>query len=190
MSTIKTKFIVVSLPRTGTKSLCEMAQIMGFEVAHAPGTAYYSALATADFVADTPAFMPSLIKEALDSSDEVKFIYSAKSPRDWMLSMDKVGLSNNYNEMCRMNREDMTAHNKIDYDALYEVFSGPVAALPITMKAYRDHGTMVRTLIPADRLLVYNFSDGWAPLAEFMGVDVPDVEIPHLNQNTMFDKLS
>lgn len=40
--------------------------------------------------------------------------------------------------------------------------------------------------IPADRLLVWNVTDGWEPLCEFLGVDVPDASFPHLNDSKMF----
>lgn len=35
--------------------------------------------------------------------------------------------------------------------------------------------------IPAERLLVYQLSDGWDPLCEFLEVPVPDMEFPRIN---------
>ena len=35
--------------------------------------------------------------------------------------------------------------------------------------------------IPAERLLVYQVSDGWEPLCEFLDVPVPDMEFPRIN---------
>jgi len=35
--------------------------------------------------------------------------------------------------------------------------------------------------VPADRLLVFRASDGWAPLCEFLGVLQPDRPFPHVN---------
>ena len=34
-------------------------------------------------------------------------------------------------------------------------------------------------MIPPERLLVYNWSDGWAPLAHFLGTAIPEEEFPH-----------
>ncbi len=35
--------------------------------------------------------------------------------------------------------------------------------------------------MPADRLLVYEVRQGWAPLCEFLGVDTPPEPFPHIN---------
>ncbi|CAE7648939.1 unnamed protein product [Symbiodinium microadriaticum] len=49
------------------------------------------------------------------------------------------------------------------------------------LEAYQQHNERVQQVIPADRLLVYNFTDGWAPLAHFLGKPIPDVEFPHVD---------
>jgi hypothetical protein len=35
--------------------------------------------------------------------------------------------------------------------------------------------------IPAERLLVFQLSEGWEPLCRFLGVPVPDMEFPRIN---------
>ena len=47
--------------------------------------------------------------------------------------------------------------------------------------AYRRRGREVREAIPAERLLVFDVADGWAPLCGFLGVPVPDAPFPHRN---------
>ena len=45
----------------------------------------------------------------------------------------------------------------------------------------------MRRDVPADRLLVYEVSQGWGPLCEFLGVPVPDGKpFPHLNDTVEF----
>lgn len=39
----------------------------------------------------------------------------------------------------------------------------------------------VMAAVPAERLLVLSLEDGWAPLCEFLGVDVPEVPYPRLH---------
>ncbi len=51
---------------------------------------------------------------------------------------------------------------------------------------YRRNNAKVRETIPADRLLVFNVADGWAPLCDFLGVPVPDVAFPHKNVRREF----
>ena len=40
--------------------------------------------------------------------------------------------------------------------------------------------------VPAERLLVWNPSEGWDPLCEFLEVDVPPDPLPRLNDTTSF----
>jgi hypothetical protein len=44
----------------------------------------------------------------------------------------------------------------------------------------------VRAAIPADRLLVWQPSDGWSPLCAALGVATPDEPFPHLNDTATF----
>jgi len=39
----------------------------------------------------------------------------------------------------------------------------------------------VNSTVPVDRLLVYRVDQGWEPLCGLLGVPVPDVEFPHVN---------
>lgn len=43
---------------------------------------------------------------------------------------------------------------------------------------FREHNRIVRELVPANRLLIYRFEDGWGPLCAFLGKEVPDVPFP------------
>lgn len=47
---------------------------------------------------------------------------------------------------------------------------------------YRKHNLLVKTVVPADRLLVWNLKDGWEPLCNFLGKPVPQIPIPHDNK--------
>ncbi|MCB1907535.1 MAG: hypothetical protein KDH15_09220 [Rhodocyclaceae bacterium] len=53
-------------------------------------------------------------------------------------------------------------------------------------KAFVAHNEAVRQAIPADRLLVYQVRDGWAPLCAFLGVPVPDEPFPRSNDRAEF----
>jgi hypothetical protein len=47
--------------------------------------------------------------------------------------------------------------------------------------AYARHNAAVCRAIPADRLLVYEVTQGWTPLCEFLGVLIPDTPFPNAN---------
>jgi hypothetical protein len=50
--------------------------------------------------------------------------------------------------------------------------------------AHSEHSAMVRKLVPSDQLLQYRLEDGWEPLCRFLGVPVPDMPFPHVNDKS------
>ncbi|KAI8191147.1 hypothetical protein K4K52_006437 [Colletotrichum sp. SAR 10_76] len=53
---------------------------------------------------------------------------------------------------------------------------------------YREHYEMLRRVTPKERLLEFDLADGWGPLCEFLGKDVPKVPFPHLNEKAWLDE--
>ena len=49
---------------------------------------------------------------------------------------------------------------------------------------YEAHNDAVQRAIPAERLLVFEARDGWAPLCAFLGLPEPDGPFPHVNDST------
>jgi hypothetical protein len=46
---------------------------------------------------------------------------------------------------------------------------------------FERHNEKVRRRVPEERLLTYEVSEGWGPLCDFLGVEVPDKPFPRLN---------
>jgi hypothetical protein len=57
------------------------------------------------------------------------------------------------------------------------------AGLAAVMNRWNDE---VKSTVPADRLLVWNPSEGWEPLCEFLGVHTPQEPLPHVNDTQSF----
>jgi Sulfotransferase domain len=51
---------------------------------------------------------------------------------------------------------------------------------------FNRHNEAVKAGVPSDRLLVYDINEGWGPLCEFLGEEVPDTPLPHLNDTASF----
>ena len=49
---------------------------------------------------------------------------------------------------------------------------------------FRQHNRAIRALTPAHRLLEFRLKDGWEPLCEFLGKDVPVAPFPVKNDRT------
>ncbi|GME37266.1 hypothetical protein GTA08_BOTSDO03742 [Neofusicoccum parvum] len=55
-------------------------------------------------------------------------------------------------------------------------------------KLYEEHNKYVKSLVPAERLLVFNLKEGWAPLCAFLGKDVPLTPFPRINDSEEFQR--
>ena len=55
------------------------------------------------------------------------------------------------------------------------------------LETFSHINQQVRERVPEDRLLVYEISEGWQPLCDFLGVEPPeDTPFPHLNDTKSF----
>lgn len=54
------------------------------------------------------------------------------------------------------------------------------------IETFERHNEEVKQHVPAENLLVYEVGEGWGPLCEFLGVEVPDEPFPHLNDSEVF----
>ena len=58
------------------------------------------------------------------------------------------------------------------------------------MRSYfQEHEEEVKRTIPADRLLVFEVTQGWEPLCEFLDLPVPDIPFPHVNSRDEFGEM-
>ncbi len=65
-------------------------------------------------------------------------------------------------------------------------FKGRFTDKEFALEVFRRHNEDVKSKVPADRLLVYEIKQGWGPLCDFLGVEVPDEPMPHLNDTDSF----
>lgn len=53
---------------------------------------------------------------------------------------------------------------------------------------YQGYNDEIKRLVPADRLLVMNLKEGWGPLCDFLGKDVPNEPFPRINERAVIQK--
>lgn len=191
------KFFVVSLPRTGTKSLCKMAKICGLRIKHVPGFNYKGSLNNFDFFSDTPCYRPSFVEEMCNNDDfDANFIYIEKDFEKIFDSWNKVGLYRNYKKMYEdyVNKEkkmEMRYSMVYDVESYDESFSKTFMNEANYNDVFHKHKESIIDIIKKynKNLLVYKFSDEWKPFCDFIGCEEQTSDLPYINKNTMFEKI-
>lgn len=184
------KIFIISLPRTGTKSLTKMLMVLGYKTSHCPSIRFEWELQANENVvyADTPIYRPSLFGE-LAKNPTNKFLFIDRDIESWLKSFESQKLNNAYLDYISRPEDKLHRVSRLDRDSLVEVFQEPYYTSELAKVRFKIHREKVESLIPKEQLLVYKFSDGWKPLCDFLGKDIPDVEVPHINKDTLFEKI-
>jgi hypothetical protein len=77
--------------------------------------------------------------------------------------------------------ESMADWHAFIRDLFANTFTLDLGDQAAAIAAFEAHYAAVREAVPADRLLEWTVTDGWGPLCEALGVDVPDQPFPRLN---------
>ena len=67
-------------------------------------------------------------------------------------------------------------------ETLDELILGQDSNQERCIRTFHEHNRRVQEEVPPDRLLVFRVQEGWGPLCEFLGCEVPDEPFPHLNE--------
>lgn len=113
-----------------------------------------------------------------------RFILTVRNPETWADSFSatihQLGL-----ERDRV-RDEMRPWTDVAYRVIEKTGFRIGLDRPALLRAFEAHTEAVKATIPAERLLVYQVSDGWGPLCEFLGVPVPDAPFPRSNDRGEF----
>ena len=197
------KVICAGLSKTGTKSLANALQILGYTVYDFPEhvnihgdewRALYSGNETPDFVSmyegvDAVTDLPAAYwyEELLQAFPDAKVILTVRDNDEvWVQSWVKhLQLSRDLGMFSKLAlgffakpRKFLDLATKAD-TAVYGSVN-PTATI-LFKKKYNAHNERAKAVVPAEKLLVYNVKQGWDPLCQFLGVDVPSQEFPRKN---------
>jgi sulfotransferase family protein len=131
----------------------------------------------------TAAFFRELVK----AYPTAKFVLTVRSPESWADSFGETIY------MALAGRDQAPEDKKAWLDMAAKVIAatGFPAGLDRDglMRAFNTHNAAVKATIPADRLLVFEVKDGWAPLCAFLGKPVPHEPFPRTNNREEFWQL-
>ena len=196
--------------RTGTASLKRALEMLGFgpchhmsEVLKRPETAagWAAALGGDDTVLpwllsgyratlDLPSCL--LWRELAELYARAKVVLTVRDPHGWYRSARATIL--NQDRKARADRLAGAGGPEL-VDALTTLSSAMATRgfrrdLPEaeTIALFQRHNDSVRAGVAEGRLLVYEVAQGWAPLCEFLQVDVPRSPFPHGNDTGSFQE--
>ncbi len=115
-------------------------------------------------------------KALADYYPEAKILLTVRDSTKWFESISETILSPEFaefikdspwGEMVKKTVWDTLDHRMQDRDFM--------------VPYYDNRNAEIIKSVPADRLLVYEVKDGWGPLCEFLGVDVPQTDFPRIN---------
>jgi Sulfotransferase domain len=65
-------------------------------------------------------------------------------------------------------------------------FDGRFEDREYAIETFERHNEEVEQSVSPEKLLAYEVKEGWGPLCEFLGVEVPEKPFPHLNDSAVF----
>ncbi len=196
------KVIGAGFGRTGTLSLKQALEELGFgpcyhmiEVAkdpdhiefwvqaHREGGAKWD-LVFADYQAAVDWPSCNFWENQLECYPDAKVILSVRDPERWYASvMDTI-----YPASVAW-RKSGGAQPSMAFELIWDgVFNGRMQDKQYVIGKYLEHNQKVRDVVPQNRLLEFEPSDGWNSLCEFLGTAVPEMEYPMVNSREDFLK--
>jgi len=133
-------------------------------------------------------FMPELIA----AYPEAKVIISQRDPAKWYHSVMTTIVKERMNDKWtrRIAPFDTFFYRRF-FPMMNSLLTGVFGPAGMSDKEnainiYNDLHDEVRRLVQPERRLEYRLGDGWEPLCEFLGKDVPDIEFPFVNESESF----
>lgn len=130
-------------------------------------------------------------KELAEYYPDAKVLLSVRDYESWARSMQDTICQIYFGDSLMRHLCAARYHIDPDFAAWFDLnvdtcWKGPRGALRGTfgerkalIEAAERWNEEVKATIPPERLLIWKPQDGWEPLCEFLGVDVPDEPLPH-----------
>lgn len=136
-------------------------------------------------------------RELMDAYPDAKVLLSVRDPEKWEPSFREtiweMGHGENLLNLLSSARALVDPRWKRYVAFVERMFWSPEGSFPAggetqeqLIEAMVRHNELVKATVPADRLLVWEVTEGWEPLCEFLGVEVPDEPMPHANDRETF----
>ncbi|MEI4470829.1 sulfotransferase family protein [Frigidibacter sp. MR17.24] len=191
--------------RTGTRSLKEALEILGFGPCHhmeevfanpgqVPGWVGALSGQPTDWVALYDGYRAQVDwpgahvwRQVAAAHPQAKVIHSQRPDDSWWRSF-----STTIGKVMRISDSlALPPHIRQMFDAALPAigegtFGTRTPDRDTALATYHRRREEVLAALPPERVLVFDVAEGWGPLCGFLGVPVPDTAFPHLNERADF----
>lgn len=195
------KVIVAGAPKTGTTSMAAALRELDYKVYDSeeqmtlqaedwkkilidgedPSLHLKRMFMDVDAVTDGPGFC--FWEQLLNAFPDAVVILLDRDEDRWAKSYKlQKEVEYRYRWMARFNREMRDIYQMADKTEQISMGSEHFVEYLYRWK-FRLHNEKVRAVVPKEKLLKFSVKDGWEPLCQFLGKDVPKIPFPHVNQN-------
>ncbi len=134
----------------------------------------------ANYVACVDAPSCFLWRELMAQYPDAKVVLTVRDPERWFSSFTGLHRTTRWARPLGLVSKQIRKFLELT-DAIIERELG-IVEHDANIETFLRHNETVRAEVPADRLLVFEVSQGWAPLCEFLDVPIPAEPFPHLNE--------
>ncbi|MFI5004996.1 MAG: sulfotransferase family protein [Solirubrobacterales bacterium] len=127
----------------------------------------------------------SFWQELSAANPDALVLLSVRDPQSWYRSA-----SNTIFQVLANPPAEMAPWMETMRRLLRERFSDRLDDEGAMIDAFERHNDAVREATAPERLLEWSLGDGWEPICERLGLDVPDEDFPHANSTAEFNARS
>ncbi len=124
--------------------------------------------------------------QLLEAFPDAKVIFTDRDRDGWFESISQTIfplLSTPLDQRAPEHRPRARLMQKIVID---DAFDGRIDDRAYVLKVYEKHRKNIKKITPPEQLLIWQVSEGWAPLCRFLGVPTPAIEFPNKNSRASY----
>ena len=196
--------IGAGLPRTGTKTLKKALEILGYrkcyhmyELGIHPEHIHYWEAASegaevdwetlfAGYRATTDYPAAYHWRSLLKYYPNAVVILTVRDPAQWYRSANETVFK--IAEEIPPNNSPLAQRRRLWKRDMQKWFGEEIDNIELMLQKFEEHQKNVQNGVSAERLLIYEVSQGWEPLCSFLSQDIPDLEFPFENARADFLK--
>jgi sulfotransferase family protein len=123
-------------------------------------------------------------RELADYYPNAKVLLSTRDADSWFESTNATIMSPAFNDFIAG-----SPFGQLAKQTIWDTLENRMGDRDFMVSYFNRREDEIRAAIPADRLLVYEVKDGWGPLCDFLGLQVPDEPFPRINTREQTEEL-